>query len=62
MGHRGNPGPTTVLEVFDFPTTFRTQDVDLIFQDFDHMRGGYRIKWLGHSNALIIFQHPDTGM
>ncbi|EIE79385.1 hypothetical protein RO3G_04090 [Rhizopus delemar RA 99-880] len=25
------------------------------------MRGGYKIKWLSDTRALIIFEHPATG-
>ena len=25
------------------------------------MRGGYRIKWMDDTRALIIFEHPATG-
>jgi hypothetical protein len=25
------------------------------------MRGGYKIKWLSDTRALIIFEHPTTG-
>ncbi|KND01213.1 uncharacterized protein SPPG_04304 [Spizellomyces punctatus DAOM BR117] len=53
-------GPTTVLDVYDFPAAFKTHDIEEIFQDFSHSRGGYRIKWISDTQALIIFQHPDT--
>ncbi|TPX69085.1 hypothetical protein SpCBS45565_g02747 [Spizellomyces sp. 'palustris'] len=53
-------GPTTVLDVHDFPAAFKTHDIEEIFQDFSHSRGGFQIKWISDTQALIIFQHPDT--
>ncbi|KAI8917557.1 hypothetical protein DFJ77DRAFT_456828 [Powellomyces hirtus] len=51
---------TTVLDVYDFPTSFKTHDLELIFEGFDRRRGGFTIKWMSDTRALIVFQHPDT--
>ncbi|KAI8977547.1 hypothetical protein BDF20DRAFT_573927 [Mycotypha africana] len=31
-----------------------------MFQEYAHVRGGYSIKWVDNTHALIIFQHPQT--
>ncbi|KAI9244535.1 hypothetical protein BY458DRAFT_466724 [Sporodiniella umbellata] len=52
--------PTTILDCFDFPSTFQTQDLHNIFCPYEEMRGGYKIKWLSDTRALILFEHPAT--
>ncbi|CAJ0826282.1 6408_t:CDS:2, partial [Entrophospora sp. SA101] len=39
-------GSTRILDVFDFPSTFKTHHLHEIFQEYENMRGGYRIKWM----------------
>lgn len=53
--------PTTVLDCYDFPPAFKTHHLHDIFREYENMRGGYRIKWLEDTRALIIFEHPSTG-
>jgi len=53
-------GSTRILDVFDFPSTFKTHHLHEIFQEYENMRGGYRIKWMEDTRALIIFEHPAT--
>ncbi|KAH8553220.1 hypothetical protein BGW37DRAFT_422333 [Umbelopsis sp. PMI_123] len=52
--------PTTVLDCYDFPPAFKTHHLHDIFREYENMRGGYRIKWLEDTRALIIFEHPAT--
>ncbi|GAB5593425.1 hypothetical protein Unana1_08325 [Umbelopsis nana] len=52
--------PTTVLDCYDFPPAFKTHHLHDIFREYENMRGGYRIKWLEDTRALIIFEHPST--
>ncbi|KAI8822448.1 uncharacterized protein EV422DRAFT_613562 [Fimicolochytrium jonesii] len=51
---------TTTLDIHSFPPAFRTHDLELIFEDFTHTRGGFRIKWVDDTRALVVFRHPDT--
>ncbi|RHZ82203.1 hypothetical protein Glove_112g23 [Diversispora epigaea] len=53
-------GSTRILDVFDFPASFKTHHLHEIFQEYENMRGGYRIKWMEDTRALIIFEHPST--
>jgi hypothetical protein len=53
--------PTTVLDCYDFPPAFKTHHLHDIFREYENLRGGYRIKWLEDTRALIIFEHPSTG-
>ncbi|CAG8617575.1 2383_t:CDS:2 [Ambispora leptoticha] len=53
-------GSTRILDVFDFPASFKTHHLHEIFQEYESMRGGYRIKWMDDTRALIIFEHPAT--
>jgi hypothetical protein len=53
-------GSTRILDVFGFPATFKTHNLHEIFHEYENMRGGYRIKWMDDTRALIIFEHPVT--
>lgn len=53
--------PTTILDCYDFPPAFKTHHLHDIFRNYESMRGGYKIKWLSDTRALIIFEHPATG-
>ncbi|CAG8631050.1 7108_t:CDS:2 [Racocetra fulgida] len=53
-------GSTRILDIFDFPASFKTHHLHEIFQEYENMRGGYRIKWMEDTRALIIFEHPAT--
>jgi len=53
-------GSTRILDVFGFPATFKTHNLHEIFHEYENMRGGYRIKWMDDTRALIIFEHPAT--
>ncbi|KAI8379336.1 uncharacterized protein BYT42DRAFT_613655 [Radiomyces spectabilis] len=52
--------PTVILDCHGFPAAFKTHHLHDIFRDYEHMRGGYRIKWVDDTRALIIFEHPAT--
>ncbi|KAI9314248.1 hypothetical protein BX666DRAFT_1971749 [Dichotomocladium elegans] len=52
--------PTVVLDCYDFPSAFKTHHLHDIFREYENMRGGYRIKWMDDTRALIIFEHPTT--
>ncbi|KAI9019375.1 hypothetical protein CLU79DRAFT_758561 [Phycomyces nitens] len=52
--------PTVVLDCHSFPPAFKTHHLRDIFRDYENLRGGYRIKWISDTRALIIFEHPAT--
>ncbi|KAI7856334.1 hypothetical protein BDC45DRAFT_437514 [Circinella umbellata] len=52
--------PTVILDCYDFPSAFKTHHLHDIFREYENMRGGYRIKWMDDTRALIIFEHPTT--
>ncbi|CAO3704049.1 unnamed protein product [Rhizopus stolonifer] len=52
--------PTTILDCYDFPPSFQTHHLHDIFRNYETMRGGYKIKWLSDTRALIVFEHPAT--
>ncbi|KAI8985140.1 hypothetical protein BDB01DRAFT_850196 [Pilobolus umbonatus] len=51
---------TTALDCYDFPNTFKTVHLKEMFREYESMRGGYSIKWMDDTRALIIFEHPET--
>ncbi|KAI8340904.1 hypothetical protein BC941DRAFT_488812 [Chlamydoabsidia padenii] len=51
---------TLILDCYDFPKSFKTHHLHDIFRDYENIRGGYRIKWMDDTRALIIFEHPST--
>ncbi|ORX43700.1 hypothetical protein DM01DRAFT_241971, partial [Hesseltinella vesiculosa] len=52
--------PTVILDCHDFPKSFKTHHLHDIFREYENVRGGYRIKWMDDTRALIIFEHPAT--
>ncbi|ORY94793.1 hypothetical protein BCR43DRAFT_494604 [Syncephalastrum racemosum] len=52
--------PTVILDCHDFPAAFKTHHLHDIFREYENTRGGYRIKWMDDTRALIIFEHPAT--
>jgi len=53
-------GSTRILDIFGFPASYKTHHLHEIFHEYENMRGGYRIKWMDDTRALIIFEHPAT--
>ncbi|KAF1802877.1 hypothetical protein V8B55DRAFT_1353525 [Mucor lusitanicus] len=51
---------TTILDCYDFPSSFKTHHLQDMFREYESMRGGYSIKWVDDTRALIIFEHPNT--
>jgi hypothetical protein len=40
----------------------KTRDIQTIFSQWEHEKGGFRIKWVDDVNALIVFQDATVGM
>ncbi|KAJ3086488.1 hypothetical protein HK102_013047 [Quaeritorhiza haematococci] len=57
--HLDSNESTTILDVFGFPISFKTHDLQQIFQEYES-QGGFRIKWLEDDRALIIFKQAST--
>ncbi|KAI8145716.1 hypothetical protein BJV82DRAFT_511040 [Fennellomyces sp. T-0311] len=51
---------TNVLDCYGFPTSYKTHHLHGIFNKYENSRGGYKIKWMDDTRALIIFAHPQT--
>ncbi|CAO3653503.1 unnamed protein product [Mucor fragilis] len=51
---------TTTLDCYDFPSSFKTHHLQDMFREYESMRGGYSIKWVDDTRALIVFEHPNT--
>ncbi|OMJ17869.1 Coiled-coil domain-containing protein R3HCC1L [Smittium culicis] len=50
------------IELYDFPSEFETADINLALEKYQHgntPNGGYRIKWLNDTRALVVFRKPD---
>ncbi|OLY83131.1 hypothetical protein AYI68_g2741 [Smittium mucronatum] len=50
------------IDLYDFPPEFETADINLALEKYQHgnsVRGGYRIKWLNDTRALVVFRKPD---
>nr|ODN86668.1 hypothetical protein L203_03915 [Cryptococcus depauperatus CBS 7841]ODO04354.1 hypothetical protein L204_00713 [Cryptococcus depauperatus CBS 7855] len=50
---------TRILHLANFSSE-RTRDLQLMFKDWDNEKGGYRIKWLDDTNALIVFADANV--
>ena len=48
-----------VIEIYDFPTSFKTQDIMMVFGQ--HLTKGFDIKWVDDSHALGIFSTSLMG-
>ncbi|KAI8636782.1 hypothetical protein BD408DRAFT_425566 [Parasitella parasitica] len=51
---------TTTLDCYDFPSSFKTYHLQDMFREYESMKGGYSIKWMDDTRALIVFEHPNT--
>ncbi|KAF9378745.1 R3H and coiled-coil domain-containing protein 1 [Podila verticillata] len=45
-----------ILELYDFSSTIRTVHVTDMFASYENRSGGFRIKWLDDTRALVIFE------
>ncbi|XP_043206387.1 coiled-coil domain-containing protein R3HCC1L-like, partial [Amphibalanus amphitrite] len=45
--------PSHVLEVYDFPAAFTTQDLTVVFQEFGAR--GFDVRWVDDTHALAVF-------
>jgi hypothetical protein len=53
-----SPLVTKILELKGFPPELKTRDIQAIFSPWEDDRGGFRIKWVDDTTALVIFADP----
>lgn len=56
-----SPLVTRILELSGFPPELKTRDIQAIFSQWEDDRGGFRIKWVDDTTALVIFADPAPG-
>ncbi|CAO1627220.1 unnamed protein product [Parajaminaea phylloscopi] len=54
------PLATRILALSGFPPELKTRDIQAVFSQWENDRGGFKIKWVNDTNALVIFQDPST--
>lgn len=55
-----SPLVTRILELSGFPPQLKTRDLQQVFSAYEDEKGGYKIKWVDDTTALIIFADPAT--
>lgn len=55
-----SPLVTRILELSGFPPHLKTRDLQQIFAAYEEEKGGYKIKWVDDTTALVIFADPAT--
>lgn len=55
-----SPLVTRILELSGFPPQLKTRDLQQVFAAYEEEKGGYKIKWVDDTTALIIFADPST--
>lgn len=54
------PLSTRILSLSGFPPELKTRDIQAIFQPWEDDKGGFKIKWVDDTNALVIFNDPSV--
>jgi hypothetical protein len=57
-----SPLVTRILEISGFPPELKTRDIQAIFSHWEDDRGGFKIKWVDDTTALIIFADAAPGV
>ena len=55
-----SPLVTRILQLSGFPPQLKTRDLQHVFAAYEDDNGGYKIKWVDDTTALIIFADPAT--
>ena len=53
------PKPENSVELYDFPSTLKTNDLRKFLQDFD---GHYRLKWVNDTSCFVVFEEDSLGI
>lgn len=56
-----SPLVTRILELSGFPPELKTRDIQAVFSQWEDERGGFKIKWVDDTTALVIFADPVCG-
>lgn len=56
-----SPLVTRILELSGFPPELKTRDIQAIFSQWESDRGGFKIKWVDDTTALVIFADAAPG-
>ncbi|OWT37131.1 hypothetical protein J008_06102 [Cryptococcus neoformans] len=51
---------TRILHLANFSAELKTRDLQLMFKEWDNDKGGYRIKWLDDTHALVVFADANV--
>lgn len=55
------PLSTRILALSGFPPELKTRDIQAVFSQWEDELGGFKIKWLDDTNALVIFNDAAVG-
>ncbi|CDS00519.1 hypothetical protein [Sporisorium scitamineum] len=55
-----SPLVTRILQLSGFPPQLKTRDLTQVFAAYEEDNGGYKIKWVDDTTALIVFADPAT--
>ncbi|CBQ68210.1 conserved hypothetical protein [Sporisorium reilianum SRZ2] len=55
-----SPLVTRILQLSGFPPQLKTRDLQHVFAAYQDGNGGFKIKWVDDTTALIIFNDPAT--
>lgn len=58
---RSSASVTRILHLSNFPKELKTRDILGAFSEWESEGGGYKVKWLDDTNALIVFESPVVG-
>lgn len=56
-----SPLVTRILELSGFPPELKTRDIQAVFAQWEDDRGGFKIKWVNDTTALVIFADAAAG-
>jgi len=51
-----------ILELYDFSSSIKTVHLTDMFAVYESRSGGFRIKWVDDTKALVIFESAAVGM
>lgn len=52
------PKAENSIELYDFPSTLKTNDIRKFLHDFD---GNYRLKWINDTSCYVVFDEDSLG-
>lgn len=56
-----SPLVTRILELSGFPAELKTRDLQSVFSAWEDDRGGFKIKWVDDTTALVVFADAGCG-